>query len=82
MSDAQYLAPSQVYRKWAKERCDAWNWNCNVAEIAKELIESGVTDTTSTRFDITGKVFVEYFGDSNQAEMLWEIIGHIIEEFS
>jgi hypothetical protein len=27
---------------WAQERCKAWNWNANPAEIAHELIETNL----------------------------------------
>lgn len=69
-------------RQWAKRRCEAWNWNVNVAEIAHELIESDI-DTDSDEFTIVGEEFVEFFGQHDKnAKTYWEIVGQIIEQFS
>lgn len=68
-------------REWAKQRCEAWNWNLNVAEIAYELIEEGI-ESDSDRFDVLGKEFVKFFGQSDpNAKTYWEIVGQIIETF-
>lgn len=68
-------------REWAKSRCEAWNWNVDVAEIAKELIDADI-DTDSEEFDVLGKEFVKFFGQSDpNAKTYWEIVGQIIETF-
>ena len=42
MSEPKYKSPFEFASKehWI-ERCEAWNWNCNLAEIASELIDGG-----------------------------------------
>ena len=67
-------------RKWAKSRCEAWNWNANVAEIAHELIEEGI-ESDSDRFDVLGEEFVKFFDSDPNAKSHWEIVGQIIETF-
>lgn len=69
-------------REWAKARCESWNWNATVAEIAKELIDADI-DTDSAKFEVLGEEFVKFFGrhDPN-AQRLWGIVGQIIETFS
>lgn len=47
-------------RKWARAKCEAWNWNADVAEIAKELIDDDV-DTDSRQFTVLCEVFNEFF---------------------
>lgn len=71
-------------REWAKAKCKAWNWNYNVAEIAHELIEEGI-EKDSEQFEIMGEEFFRFYGDSmpsGQAELMWQIIGQIIETFA
>jgi len=66
-------------KQWARERCEAWNWNCNVAEIARELIDADVR-SDGVRFEVLKKEFLEFF-QRPEAESHIEIIGQIIDEF-
>ena len=75
--------------KWRK-RCDKWNWNLNLAEIAKELIDGGLENNTA-EFKTLEKVFNEYFGgkggigvDKNGIPVTstMEAIGYILENFT
>jgi hypothetical protein len=65
-------------QEWASERCKAWNWNCNVAEIAKELIDADV-QTESLRFRALEQEFVEFFPSNGERDI--ETIRHIMEVF-
>jgi len=66
-------------RQWAHDKCKAWNWNADVAEIAKELIDADV-DTDSHQFRILCEVFNEFF---KQPKMdVTEAIEQIMETFS
>jgi hypothetical protein len=72
-------------REWANEKCKAWNWNCNVAEIAHELIEEGI-EVDSGPFVTLGEEFVRFFGGQTPrcdaaAKANWQIIGQIMETF-
>lgn len=69
-------------REWAKTKCLAWNWNCNLAEIAKELMDEDI-ETDSDEFRILGEEFVKFFRTSDAyASKHWEIVEQIIETFS
>ena len=71
-----------LMRENARHRCEAWNWNVNVAEIAHELIEQGF-ETDSEQFEIMGEEFVKFFGANDpNAKTYWEIVGQIIETFA
>ena len=66
-------------RLWARRKCKAWNWNADVAEIAKELIDEGI-DPDSRAFRILCEEFDEFF---QQPEMsAAEAIQQILETFS
>jgi hypothetical protein len=66
-------------RQWAQAKCEAWNWNADVAEIAKELIDEDV-DTASHQFQVLCKVFNKFF---QQPKMdVTEAIEQIMETFS
>ena len=67
-------------RRWAMQKLKAWNWNANVAEIARELINEDVRPEDGS-FAILGREFVKFFGGSDEAKHHWEIIGQIVEEF-
>ena len=65
----------------AKSRCEQWNWNCSLAEIASELIEAGIEPGT-VEFDIYGEEFVRFFGASEpRAADFWKVCGQIIDTF-
>lgn len=69
------------WREWAKQRCAAWNWNADIAEIAHELIDNDI-DPDSDEFDVIGEEFVKFFGVHDpMAKTYWEIVGQIIETF-
>jgi len=63
---------------WATERCEAWNWNCNVAEIAKELIDADI-DVDSNRFRALEHAFCEFFPEHGERDI--ETIRYIMEVF-
>ena len=65
-------------QEWALERCKAWNWNCNVAEIAKELIDADIA-VDSLRFRALEKEFVEFFPTHGEQQI--ETIRDIMETF-
>lgn len=66
-------------RQWAHARCECWNWNADVAEIAKELIDAGI-DTDGHQFAVLCEVFNEFF---NQPKMeVTEAIEQIMTTFS
>ncbi len=66
-------------RQWAHSRCAAWNWNADVAEIAKELIDADV-DTDSHQFTVLCDVFNEFFKKPKMD--VTEAIEQIMETFS
>jgi hypothetical protein len=77
----------QTLVQWARERCEAWNWNCNPAEIAKELIDTDI-DVDGTLFDVSvdgdafavlQDEFIKFFPDSGENDI--ETIRQIIEVF-
>lgn len=64
---------------WAQECCERWNWNADIAEIAKELIDQDV-DTDSHQFTVLCKVFNKFF---NQPKVdVTEAIEQIMTTFS
>jgi hypothetical protein len=66
-------------QEWALERCKAWNWNFNVAEIAKELIDADIA-VDSLRFRALEKEFVEFFPANGEQQI--ETIRDIMETFA
>jgi hypothetical protein len=79
--DEDVLSPEeeQRLRDWAAARCEAWNWNADVAEIAHELIHAGV-DTDSHQFRVLCEVFNKFF--NNPQMDVTEAIERIMETFS
>lgn len=69
----------EAYAKWAHDCCNRWNWNADVAEIAKELIEADV-ETDSVQFQILCEVFNKFF-QSPKVDVT-EAIEQIMETFS
>jgi len=67
------------YKTWARERCEAWNWNCNTADIAKELIDDGDCEPDSPKWEVLAKEFKEFFPESGERD--WETITNIVEVF-
>jgi hypothetical protein len=67
-------------REWAKAKCEAWNWNANVAEIARELINEEI-EIDGGPFATLGEEFVRFFGGGDEAKNDWDIIRQIMEEF-
>lgn len=66
-------------RQWAHAKCERWNWNADVAEIAKELIDEGV-DPDGHQFQILCEVFNKFF--SNPKIDVTEAIEKTMETFS
>lgn len=69
----------EAFTAWARDCCERWNWNADVAEIAKELIDADV-DTDSVQFSILCKVFNKFF-QSPKVDVA-EAIEQIMETFS
>ena len=69
----------RLYTAWAKERCEAWNWNADVAEIAHELIDADI-EPDSVQFQILCDVFNEFF-QSPKVDVT-EAIEKIMETFA
>jgi hypothetical protein len=77
--DELSLADEMKYQAWARRKCEAWNWNADVAEIAKELIDEGV-DTEGHQFRILCEVFNEFFKEPKMD--VTEAIEQIMETFA
>jgi hypothetical protein len=69
-------------REKAAQRCGQWNWNANVPEIAKELMDEDM-DPDSREFEIYGEEFVKFFSTGEpRAEDFWGICKQIMETFA
>lgn len=69
----------RVYTEWAKARCEAWNWNADAAEIAKELIDCDI-EPDSVQCSILCEVFNEFFKHPKMD--VTEAIEQIMETFA
>lgn len=47
-------------RAWARNLCEQWNWNADIAEIAQELIRQRV-HPDSDRFAVLKEEFQRFF---------------------
>ncbi len=80
--DEMTEAEQAKVREKAAKRCEQWNWNANVPEIAKELMDEEM-DPDSREFEIYGEEFVKFFGKSEpRAEDFWGICKQILETFA
>lgn len=78
MSKATKDPRNVAHRIWAKELCEKWNWNADVAEIAKELIDANV-HPDSVRFEVLKDVFNDFF---NRPKMdCIEAVEKVLETF-
>ena len=50
----------ELEAKWLK-RCEEWNWNCGIADIARELKDEGIEYRTA-EFKIVERAFNKFFG--------------------
>jgi len=50
----------ELEAKWLK-RCEEWDWNFGIADIARELKDEGIEYRTA-EFSIVERVFNKYFG--------------------
>jgi hypothetical protein len=50
----------ELEAKWLK-RCEEWDWNSSIADIARELKDEGIEYRTQ-EFVIIERVFNKYFG--------------------
>lgn len=67
-------------RYWL-DQCNFWNWNCNEAEIAKQLIADRIT-TDSHSFKNFKEAFTQFFtGDQEHNDRTLEVIEHILQTF-
>lgn len=72
-------AAAEQHKAWARERCEAWNWNCSPAEIAAELIEEDDCTPYSPKWEALKEEFLAFYPeDGTQA---WETITQIVEVF-
>ena len=60
-----------------KERCEAWNWNYNLAEIASELIDGGIKPRT-VAFKKFAEAYKEFF---NASERDVEMVENMLDVF-
>ena len=83
LDDDEMTAEEELkVREKAVERCTQWNWNANVPEIAKELMDESM-DPDSREFEIYGEEFVKFYGQhESRAEDFWEIVKQIMETFA
>lgn len=65
-------------KEWAEGLCKNWNWNANVAEIAKEIIDMGITPD-GYQWGVLRRAFLNFFPDHGERD--WETISQIIEVF-
>lgn len=67
---------------WARERCREWNWNANAAEIARELIEAGITPDTEDMANVR-RAFMDHFSlpGNDDAKRQWEFIAQAVDVF-
>jgi hypothetical protein len=66
-------------KEWAAERCKSWNWNCNAAEIAKELIDADI-EAGSPELQRVKRAFLDFFPHERAASW-WEFIEDAVEVF-
>ena len=78
MSEPKYKSPFEFASKehW-EERCEAWNWNCNLAEIASELIDGGIKPRTK-EFKQFAEALKEFF---NASERDVEMVENMLDVF-
>ena len=65
-------------KEWAEKLCKGWNWNANPAEIARELIEMGIT-LDGYQWGVLQKAFLKFFPDNGEQD--WETIRQCVEVF-
>jgi hypothetical protein len=66
-------------KAWAEARVKAWNWNCNPAEIAKELIDEGIK-SGSPELQRVRRAFLDFF-PHERAVRWWEFIEQAVGVF-
>ena len=68
---------------WRLRCVDVYSWNCNVPQIALDLIRNyGICDTSDPRWAAFDNGFSSAFGDMTNCENAIEVIGQTIEEFA
>ena len=68
---------------WVNRCEDIYNWNFNVAQIARDLIDNyGVKDTGDPIFHAFDDGFHTVFGSMDNCDNAIEVVGQIIEEFA
>ena len=71
------------WKQWALKRCEAWNFNADIPEIAKQIHEIDAIKSDSSEFAVLKDVFNEYFGkDGNppvisQFEAITQCLEHL-----
>lgn len=79
MEETDDAAATEQHKAWAHDRCEAWNWNCNPAEIAAELIEEEDCTPYSPKWEALKAEFLAFYPE--QGEQAWETITQIVEVF-
>lgn len=86
LAEKYYITVSEVVtrRKEARERCERWNWNANLAEIARELINADV-DPDDIAGELQREELLAFFctteKERDEYNNYWSIISDIIAEF-
>ena len=78
----------ELEAKWLK-RCEEWDWNSSIADIARDLKDEGIEYRTQ-EFVVIERVFNKYFGGKNHVTGVnsegipviptMEAIGEILEQ--
>lgn len=66
-------------KEWAEACVKEWNWNCNPAEIAKELIDADI-ESGSPELQRVRTAFLDFFPHARAAAW-WEFIEQAVEVF-
>ncbi len=81
---AKLMRTYTQWEAWAAEACNRWNWNCNLAEVARDLIDNG-PDIDTNQWDEVGRVFQKFFSVGaplvDRVKSNWETITDIVREF-
>jgi hypothetical protein len=63
---------------WALGLCEKWNWNANIAEIARDLIDADVSHD-SVRFEVLKEVFNDFYNTPKMDCI--EAVEQVLENF-
>jgi len=68
------------WKSWAWDKCEKWNWNASIPEIAIQLHGEGVK-SDSDEFLVLKDVFNKFFGKDGKPPIIsqFEAITQVIE---